>query len=204
MRAVKRVDISAAVRSARPAGRLDRAARLERQLVVILLRLRRLDSALAGQPRQIAESAHHVEAVIVDASVGDVAFHPLPGSLAPALEEPGLARGVKLQQRRPVLKAARPVGPLPGLVTAFRRHYGRTGSGIPRLLNGADFYTGKFKQPLNAWTKLLRREFKIDLDHLRLQPLQAAEVEPSVHVNHFSGGERKRALRDSRNRAAHV
>ncbi len=158
MRAVERVDVSAAVGDARPACSLDGAAGFERQPVVIPLRLCGLDFALAGQPCQVAEGADHVESMIVDAGVGGVAFHPLPRSLASALEEPGLAGGVKLQQRRSVLEPARPVGPVARLVAPLHGYHGRAAGRVPRLFDAPNLRRRQLKQPLEFGAQCLREK----------------------------------------------
>ena len=76
VRAVERVD-EAAGRQPRPAPRLDGAADFQRELVEAPLPVARLDAPLARQPPEIAVGADVVEAVVVDADVGEVRRHAL-------------------------------------------------------------------------------------------------------------------------------
>ena len=86
MGAVERVDVAAG-RDARPAPRLDGAADLQRELVEAPLPVGRVVAAFAGEAPQRAVRADVVEAVIVDADVGQVRRHPLDGARAAELEE---------------------------------------------------------------------------------------------------------------------
>ena len=75
MRAVERAD-EAAARNARPPARLHGTADFQRQLVEVLFPVARVDPPLAREAPQVAVRADVVEAVIVDARVGEVRGHP--------------------------------------------------------------------------------------------------------------------------------
>ena len=69
------------------------------------------DAPFGHQAKQVAVGADIVEAVVVNAGVGEVRRHERDGSIAADFEELALAGGVELENGRAELEALRPLGP---------------------------------------------------------------------------------------------
>jgi hypothetical protein len=176
VRAIERVDV-AAVGQLRPAPRLDRAAHLQRQLVVAHLPLGRLEAPFAGEPPQVAVGTDVVEAVIVDADVGEMRRHPLEGAGAAQIEELLVAGGVELQQRRAELEALRPLRPAAGAVLSFDGEHRRPVLGAPGVLDGVDFRRGQLEQSGNLRQQLRGRARPIDEHQI---DVRLSTIEPAI------------------------
>ena len=144
---LKRVDVAAAIGGARPARRLHRAGHFQRHLVEAALPGVFRDASLGHQAEQVAVGADVVEAVIVNADVADVRRHHVDRSLAPDLQEFGVAGGIELQDGGAELEALRPLGPAAAGVLAADSEDGRTVGRGPGLFDGADFGGGQFEHP---------------------------------------------------------
>src|SRR5262249_51676581 len=136
--AVKRVN-EPAVADRRPPPRLHGAADLQRELIEVKLPLAREYASLAREPPEIAVGADDVEAVIVDAHVGEVRRHAIARARASQLQEFAIPRSVELQHRRAELKALGPLGPPTCLIATLDGEYGRTAPGLPGLFDRPDF-----------------------------------------------------------------
>ena len=98
-----------------------------------------VEAPLVGEAPQGAVGADVVEAVIVDAHVRQVRRHALDGARAPELEEPPVAGGVELQQRRAELKSLRPLGPAAGPIPPLDGEDGRAILGPPGAFGASIF-----------------------------------------------------------------
>ena len=98
------------------------------------------------QAQQIAVGADVVEAVIVNADVGDVRRHDVDGALGGRSPGTRLAGGVELQDGGAELEALRPFGPAAAGVLAADGEDGRTCVGRPVGFEGADLGGGEFEQ----------------------------------------------------------
>ena len=127
VRAVERVDIAAALRQARPAAGLHRAADFERQLAEVLAPRVVCDLPLAPEPPQVAVGADVVETVIVHTDMGEMRRHPQQRALLAQIKEVMLTGGIELQERSAVDESFRPLGPAAGGVTALDSEHRRAG-----------------------------------------------------------------------------
>jgi hypothetical protein len=164
VRAVEGVD-EAARRRPRPAPRLHRAARLERELEQLELAGLGGVAPLEREAAQSAPGADVVEAVVVHAHVRDVRRHPRVGALAAELEERALAGRVELQQRRAELEALRPLRPAARGVAAAAREDGRAVRRVPALLEVADLDRRELPEPRERLLEVLRPQRLVDPDH---------------------------------------
>ena len=169
----------AAARQLRPATRLHGPADLQRQLVEAPLPGARLDSALASEPPEIAVGADVVEAVIVDADVGQVRRHAFDRPRAPQLEECGLAGRVELQQRRAELESLRPLGPPARAITAFDREYGRAVFRAPGIFDRTNLRGRQLEHPRDLRQQIARRPVTIQAQRHFRKPLARSQFASS-------------------------
>jgi hypothetical protein len=164
MCAVERIDVST-IRQRRPSTRLHGAAHLQREGVEPDLPFGGLETVLEREPPQRAVGADVIEAVIVDADMGEMRGHPSEGPLASKVEELAVVGGVELQQRGPVLEAFRPLGPAAGGVAAVDREHGRAAAGGPGALDRGDLGCGQLEEPVDLAEELLWVAVAVDADH---------------------------------------
>src|SRR5690606_15789605 len=128
--AVEGVDVPFPRGQLGPAMSLHRSGGFQRHLVEgELPRIARY-AALQHEAAEVSVGADVVEAVIVDAKMGDVRRHPLQRVPPARLEELRLAGGVELEDLRAILKALRPFRPAPGGIPSFHREYGGPECGV--------------------------------------------------------------------------
>ena len=97
VRPVEGVDVAAAIGGRRPAGGLHGAGAFQRQLVVAAFPGILEDAAFGHEAEQVPVGADVVEAVVVNAGVGEVRRHQRDGPVAADIEELALAGGVELE-----------------------------------------------------------------------------------------------------------
>ena len=167
MRAVERVDESAAIVNPRPARSLHRAGNFQRQFVKIPFALVKRDCSLVHHAKQVAIGGNVVETVVVHADVRDVRGHAFDRVAPAEFQKPLLAGRVELQQRRSKLKALRPFRPPPRGVFAFHGKNRRAVLRFPAFFDAQDFLSGKLEKPLDLGNELLRSESGIDFHSIR-------------------------------------
>src|SRR4029453_4433337 len=128
---------------------------------------------------EIAVGADVVEAVIVDADVREVRRHPVDGARSPELEEFRLAGRVELQQRRPELKALRPLGPPARAIAPVGGEHRRAVFGPPGLFDRANLVRGQLEKPRDLRQQLARCAAAIDADHRFRKPLALSQFASS-------------------------
>jgi hypothetical protein len=165
MRAVERVD-EAAAGDFRPARHLDRTADFQRQLIEGDLPFRRVEAPFAREPPQVPVGADVVEAVVVDAGVGQVAAHALDRPRAAELEKVAVAGGVELQQRRAEGEALRPLRPAARTISAADREHRRAIGRIPGSLDRSDLLRRQLEQVIDRAQEILGPALPTEPDHL--------------------------------------
>ena len=94
--------------------------------------------------------------MVMHSNMGHMCGHSLENVLAPNFQEPLLADGVELQQRRAELKPLRPLSPAARDVLALYRENGSSFLEIPGLLQAEYFACREIEQPLDPRAELLR------------------------------------------------
>ena len=146
----------------------------ERQRVVALFPLARVEPSLAGEAPERAVGADVVEAVIVDADVREVRRHAVERAGAAELEEGAVARRVELENGRSELKALRPLGPAARAVASLHGEHRRAVFRTPALLERVDLRGRQREHAFNLRDQIARRARAVD-DHHEIYPPSARE-----------------------------
>ena len=123
VRPVEGVDEAAAVLGAGPAPGLDGSGAFQRQGVEIPFPGVGGDFPLVHQPGEVAVGADVVEAVVMDAEVGEVRGHVVDDVAPGPVQAFGVAGGVELEQPPSEEEALGPFRPAPGAVLALDREH---------------------------------------------------------------------------------
>ncbi|MBA7588944.1 hypothetical protein ES708_31015 [subsurface metagenome] len=123
------------------------------------------DAALGHEAAQVAVGADVVEAVVVDAEVGDVRRHGCDGVCAAQVQVARIAGGVELEDLGPELEALGPFGPAPGGVAALDSEDRRTLGSVVFLLD--EVYLGGRQLPegIQLGLEAGGGEVRIDFQH---------------------------------------
>jgi hypothetical protein len=162
---VEGVDVAGAGGELRPARGLDGAGGLEGEDVEVLFPLVVGDEFFAHEAEEIAVGADVVEAVVVDADVGDVGRHEVDGVAAADVEEGFVAGDFELVERAAELEALGPFGPAARGVFALDGEDGRAPGGVPPFLEAKNLFAGEFEELVNRRLEGGGREGVVDLDH---------------------------------------
>lgn len=125
MGTIEGVDVAAAAVDGGPAGGLDGAAGLECELVEVFFPGVGGDAAFGEEAEEIAVGGDVVEAMVMDAGVGDVGGHELKGVGAADREELFVAGGIELEDGGAELEALGPFSPAAARVEAIDGEDGR-------------------------------------------------------------------------------
>ena len=165
LRAVERVDVTAAILGVGPTRSLDRAGEFDGEFAELDLVGGKTTFALEAQP--VAVGREIVEAVIVDSDMRDVRSHALerePLSLLGVSLFPG---GVELEKRGAIVETFGPFGPTAGGVFAVDSEDRRTLRGIVVLQHEIDFLAREFPETGEVTSEVLGGEGGVDLHDKR-------------------------------------
>jgi hypothetical protein len=165
VRSVEGVDVAELGGEGGPAGGLDGAAGLEGEFVEIFFPGIEGDKAGGHETQEVAVGADVVEAVVVDADVGDVGGHEVDGVAAGDVEEGFVAGEFELVGGGAELEALGPFGPAAGGVGALDGEDGGAEGGIPAVLEAVDFGAGEGGELVDGGEEGGGREVGLDVDH---------------------------------------
>ncbi len=166
-------------RQLRPSARLHRTAHLQRELVEPALPVFSLDASLADETPQVAVRADVVEAVIVNADVGQVRRHAIDCARASQLQERRVARGVELQECRAELEPLGPLGPSARSIAAFDSEHGRAVTGPPGVFDRLNLGGGEREGAVDLRQQVARRERAIQANGHFKKPLTRSQFASS-------------------------
>ncbi len=168
VRAVEGMDVAGALAKLCPPPRLHRRRALQRQLEILLLPLVWRDAPLRHQAQQVAVGGDLIEAVVVDAEMGDVRRHVAPRAGHPQCEEALLAGRIELQDRRAEFEPLSPVRPAPRLIAAGDRVHRRPGRPVEAGIDRQDLAARQLPHALDRRHEVLWRDLVIDLHQASL------------------------------------
>src|SRR5947208_7994180 len=120
--------------------------------------------SFAHQAPKVSVSRNVVEAMIVNAGVGNMSGHPSNRVVSANLQKALLACGIELQQGRAELESLCPISPTSRGVFSFSGKDWRCVLPFPIFFDVEDFRRGNIEEPLDFRPELLRAYPIIDLD----------------------------------------
>src|ERR1700733_7193375 len=104
-----------------PSFRLHRSAQLQGQLIEVTFPRVLGNASLTHQPPKISVSADVIEAMVMNSEMADVARHFLQCRLPSQIKKSSVFIGIKLKDRRSILKTLCPLCPPARSVFAIHR-----------------------------------------------------------------------------------